>query len=160
MTLSLSRPKDRGCPKQCLSTSLLPLHSPCSHSHGNRDERTGTFDDYAEERAGGVRRSPEQRTRSFWSGSTPGASAEERASSLQRPAPAPHPTWLEVSRSVATAVRAAPGPWGVGSRPRNPLCPATMISASRAAAARLVGTAASRSPAAVRHQVRSCHAFR
>lgn len=35
--------------------------------------------------------------------------------------PPPHPTWLEGSRSVATAVHAAPGLWGVCSRPRTPL---------------------------------------
>lgn len=34
-----------------------------------------------------------------------------------------------------------------------------MISASRAAAARLVGAAASRGPTAARHKVRNCRAF-
>lgn len=158
--MSLSCRKDPGCLKQCLYASLLPLPSHCSQSRGSRDERTGIFNDHAKERARCVRRFRDQRTGSLWSGNTPGASAEERASLLQRPAPAPHPTWLEVSRSEATAVRAAPGLWRVCSRPRNPLCPAAMISASRSAAARLVGTAASRRPAAARHQVRNCHAFR
>lgn len=78
------------------------------------------FNDCAEERVRRGRRFREQRTGSFWSGNAPGASAEERASLLLRPAPAPHPTWLEVSRSVAATVRAAPGLWGVCSRPRTP----------------------------------------
>lgn len=73
----------------------------------------------------------------------------------------PHPTWLEVSRSVPTAAQRSAAQLPavrvtVASYSRRL---AAMISASRAAASRLVGAAASRGPTVARHQVRNFQAF-
>ena len=103
--MSLCSHKGQGCLKHCLCVPLSRLPSVCSRSRCGLVQSTGLFNNLAVSCARRRLRFWEQQPCILWSGK-----AEERTFVLRPSIPASHPTWLEVFRSVASAVLRSSGP--------------------------------------------------
>lgn len=99
--------EDRGCPTICLFPLLasLSLADPRSTAAGTEGHSFPNY--HATKRFSHRPWFRKRRSGILRSGSSGDASAEERAFGGQWSTPAPHPTWLEVSRSAAPPRRAA-----------------------------------------------------
>ena len=152
--------EDPGCLVYCLFTSLSLLASHWAHTCRSQNGRTYFFNHHSAECISRTLWLREQRSGSLWSGSVGSVSADERTSRPQRPTPAPAtPRGWRFPEAFLAPRRAAPrlSEWLFAASYFHHLT--AMINASRAAASRLIGAAASRGPTVARHQVRSCRAL-